>query len=195
MSAGSSEFIRRHRWACLAAVAILAAATWFLWPIAGGGSGDVAAVGDDTFMPVSPALGRQLRDRGRGLVEMTPAQDWCALADGLPASDLADVDLLVIGVAERGDCAGDPVRAVLGELDDRGIEPVVVVLPGELTPTSDVRLVLTETLLGPPGELTMPCEWWDDCLPEGAVQVRSAGGDLTDIGTDRVARMIAAAIG
>ncbi len=166
-----------------------------MWPIVGGGSGNVVAVGGDSFSTVGPALGRQLRDRGRGFAELAPAPDWCALADGLPAADLSDVEVMVIAVPERGECTGDPVGAVLGELDDRGIDPVVVVLPGELPPTTDVWLVLTESLLGPPGEVMMPCEWWDDCPPEGAVQVRSASGALSDVGADRVARMIAAAIG
>jgi len=162
----------------------------------GGGSSDVAAVGDDSFADVRPALGSQLRDRGRGFVDLAPVQDWCGLAAGLPGTEIADaVDLLVIAVAERGECTADPVAAVLGHLERRGIEPVVVVLPGQQPPTVDVWLVLTQQLLGAPDVTNMPCQWWDDCAAEGTVQVRSAAGDLSAAGADRVARMVAAAIG
>lgn len=196
MSAGSLAFIGRHRGAGLAAVAILAAGTWFLWPAVSSDAGDVAAIGDDTFAEVGPALGRELRDRGRGFEELVAVQDWCDLAATLPAADLAvGVDVLVIAVAERGNCADDPVAAVLGQLDQRDLEPVLVVYPGQQPPATDVRLVLTEQLLGVPGTTEMPCQWWDDCPPSGTVAVRSAAGDLTEAGADRTARMVAAVIG
>jgi len=162
----------------------------------GGGSGGVAAIGDDSFAVVGPALGSQLRDRGHGFVDLAPVQDWCDLATALPGTALADaVDVLVIAVADRGDCAADPVAAVLEQLDERGLEPVVVVFPGEEPPASDVRSVLTQQLLGAPGETDMPCQWWDDCPVGGTVQVRSADDDLSAVGADRIARMVAAVIG
>jgi hypothetical protein len=38
----------------------------------------------------------------------------------------------------------------------------------------------------------MPCQWWDICTPDGTIAVRTANGDLTAEGGDRVARMIVA---
>ena len=41
----------------------------------------------------------------------------------------------------------------------------------------------------------MSCQWWEDCPQSGRVDVRIADGSLTDLGADRVARMVASAIG
>lgn len=186
----------RRPWLIVAGVALVAVAAWYLWPVTGGGSGDVAAVGDETFQSVDAPLGRQVRDRGRGYHSLPSVADWCQLAQQLPTTVLADdVDVLVIAVEQVGTCATDPVAAVLAQLDDRGIEPVLVAYPGSTATEVDARIVLTEQLLGGPEQLTAACQWWDDCPAEGSVQVRSAPGELTDVGADRVARMVAATIG
>ncbi len=52
------------------------------------------------------------------------------------------------------------------------------------------------TLLGgSAAPASMPCQWWDDCRPDGTVEVRtSPGGALTPAGSQRVARVVVGAI-
>ena len=163
------------------------------------GVDDVRLLGSIDPLPVDgfgQALGTHVRDRGHGFVELAPATDMCGVASGLADIEVPDgTDFLVIAVAERGGCVDDPMASVLEQLDQRGVEPVLVVFPGQGRPAANVRMVLAEQLVGAPGEQNMGCQWWDDCPASGVVQVRSASGDLTAVGADRVARMIAATIG
>ena len=76
---------------------------------------------------------------------------------------------------------------------------VVVVQPGDVTtPASlsgvDTVLVEPARLLGSPGTLEQPCQWWDDCPPSGQVVVRDETGALTLAGATRVARMTTTAL-
>ena len=52
------------------------------------------------------------------------------------------------------------------------------------------------TLLGgAAAPAAMRCQWWDDCRPDGTVQVRQAdGGPLTDAGDQRFARVVVGVI-
>lgn len=196
MLAEAKALIGRHRRAVLATGVTLVAGTWFLWPAIDAGSADVAVIADGSIDEFGNALGTHVRDRGHGFVKLPALTDMCGLAAGLPSIKMSDaIDTLVIAVAERGSCADDPLVSVLGQLDQRGIDPVVVVFPGQANPANDVRMVLAQQLIGAPGEANMPCEWWDDCPAGGVVQVRSASGEVTAVGADRVARMVAATIG
>lgn len=196
MLADAKALIGRHRRAVLAAGIAMAAGIWFLWPAIAGGAGDVAVIADGSVDEFGQALGTHVRDRGHGFVELAAVTDMCGLAAGLHGMEMSDaIDTLVIAVAERGSCLDDPLTSVLGQLDQRGIEAVVVVFPGQDSPAADVRMVLAEQLIGAPDEPSMPCEWWDECPVDGVVQVRSAGGEVTAVGADRMARMVAATIG
>ena len=53
----------------------------------------------------------------------------------------------------------------------------------------DADVVEPARLLGAPGTLEQPCQWWDDCPPSGQVVVRDETGALTLAGATRVARM------
>ena len=58
----------------------------------------------------------------------------------------------------------------------------------------DVDVVDAARLVGGPGPAVLPCEWWEDRCPPAGAQVRAADGRLTDLGAERVARMVAAAV-
>ena len=62
-----------------------------------------------------------------------------------------------------------------------GLDGVTVVDPSHLLVTDD-------------GGVTAPCQWWDDCPPDGFVVIRDRAGSLTGAGRERVARAVAAAI-
>ena len=185
-----------RRWWPAAVVATAAAVGWYAWPVVSGQHGDVAMVTDGAHALVAPHVVSEVRDRGRDITDLGEVANWCALAEAAPDLPIADdVEMLVVAVTDRGDCAGDPIAAVVATLDDRSVAAVIVVPPGQQAPNVDARMVPVESLLGPPSALTAECEWWDVCVPGETVTVRSADGQLTDVGANRIARMVAATIG
>lgn len=178
----------------LASVAMVAiAAAWYLWPAVSAARGDVAVVTDATFDGIAAHLREELRVRGRELAEVEVAADWCEVAEQVTTRPL-DAAFVVIAIQERGSCPGDPLEQVVATLLAAGVDPVLVVPPGSPNPAVEVRIVPVQALIGTPGTLTMPCEWWDDCSL-GSVPVRLDSGDFTDAAADRIARMVAATIG
>lgn len=190
----SSTAVRARIVIC--ALAIVAAATWYIWPYIAGDSSTVAAVGDERLLAARDDVSFRVRDLGRDFIWVGEASSWCEVAASLDEqrSTLDHTAFVVIGVDTLGSCAGDPVAATLELLERIGVDPVVLVPPGAQSPAGSTRVVLIETLLGPPDTATMPCERWDPCS-EGSVTVRDESGLLTDAGSDRLARMIAATIG
>jgi hypothetical protein len=183
----------------------LGATVWMVIP-AVADRGDVALVGDRSTATTFPEMVTQIRDSGRQASAAVVAASPCAVADELADADLEPgVDVVVIAVGPH-DCGADPVLAAVDVARDRGLEPVVVRLPETDRPDVDATVVDTEVLLGAAGVTSRPCEWWDRVEPFGAtgplpcntdnlVVVRFADGSLTDDGIQRVARMVAAAIG
>jgi hypothetical protein len=196
VSDNAANAVMRHRTLIGLIAIILAAATWYLWPLLSATHGDVAWIGDSGLQPAGDDLRVEVRDKGRNIVALGQVSDWCALAASLPSIKLpAHVGFVVIGLAEVGPCSGDPVGIALGELRRKGVAPVLVVYPGRSAVASGVRLVTSETLLGPPGTTARPCQWWDDCPSSGSIDVRLADGSLNAAGFNRIARMVAATIG
>lgn len=188
--------LRHRRSAIIAVVLLVAAVGWYAWPGISGDHGDVVVITDADHAAVTPHLVAEVRDRGRDVTALGEVDDWCSLAVEVPTLPLSDdVDVLVVAITERGDCAGDPMAAVVDALDRRSVAAVIVVPPGQSAPAVDARTVPVLELLGPPSATTVECEWWDECAPGESVRVRSAAGQLTDAGADRIARMVAATIG
>lgn len=186
---------RSGQWALLAVVGI-GAATWYLWPSAVNGSTDVAALGSSEFAAGSDELEFHIRVRGRGFEWLGEAGSWCDVARLLGDGPLDDsVGVLAVGVDTIGNCTGDPVGTSRDLLAEQGIDLLAVALPGNATEVPvDVETVNTVTLIGVNGILTMPCEAWDECAPGEVITVRSPAGELTSDASERIARMVAAAI-
>lgn len=185
-----------------AVVAVIAGTVWYAWPSIGGDPRTVAVITDEVLLDAVPHLDKEIRERGREVVALSPILDWCTLASAVGDIELDDdIRFLVLALTERGDCSDDPVAEVLETLDAAGVDPVVVILPGghlDTEPTSlppDVRTAVMEHLLGGPEQVNMPCEWWDDCPDDGVVPVRAGDGGLTDAGLDRIARVVASIVG
>ncbi len=184
---------RRVVLALVGTAVVTIGAAWYLWPSVSGADGDVAVVTDSAFDDIVPHLREELRVRGRELASADVAGDWCELAERVAARP-PDSGLFVIAIEARGSCQGDPVEQVVAALAVAGVDPVLVVPPGSAAPKVEVRVVPVEQLVGAPGTLSLPCEWWDDCS-FGYVRVRLASGAFTDAAADRIARMVAATIG
>lgn len=197
-------WLLRHRRVVVAAASGVVVVSWMTLPALRSG-GDVVVVGSESSSALFPAVLGQLRETGRDAVSLV-VDDPCGATSAFDGTDLRrSIDIAVI-VVEPGDCSAAAATAGIAAAEDRGLQPIVVLLPGADAVESGVAVVDTEMLLGPPGELTQPCEWWDrpdalawsaarPCRDDDTVLVRTADGGLTVDGMQRVARMLAVAIG
>jgi len=107
---------------------------------------------------------------------------------------------VIVSAVEEGTCGTAPEELRRAAAEAAGTaRTVVVVQPGDVTTPAalsgvDAVLVEPARLLGPPGTLEQPCQWWDDCPPSGQIAVRDETGGLSFAGTTRVARMTTAAL-
>ena len=182
-------------WLAALGVGLAAAATWYLLPVFSGHHGDVAVYGGGTIESSMGVLSYQLHDRGRDVEWIDAGSTWCELAEIELAVD--EVDVVVLAPEALGSCDGDPVADTLSRLRTE-VDVVVVPIAGAAaalnsTGTGEVTVVDPSVLLGTGDTTTMPCEWWDNCV--GTIGVRGEGGDLTEAGQERIARMVSAAIG
>ncbi|MEX1104948.1 MAG: hypothetical protein WEB78_02010 [Ilumatobacteraceae bacterium] len=203
----SADVNARHRIGRGAALSLGAAVVgviWWQWPALAGHRDrtDVVVIADDFLVPGIGALEAGIRTTGRA-VEVTSPRGWCdpAVVSGVPG--VVDANGAVV-LAYGGD---EPCEllATIESLDD-SVETVVVVRqPGATWPdgidVSGAVLVEPERLVGS-GEAStvLVCEWWDavwlqPCGVDGAAPVTDASGALTEFGYDRLARMVAGALG
>jgi hypothetical protein len=195
---------RMGRGAALSLGATALGVLWWQWPVMAGHRDrtDVVVVGDAFLERASGALERQIRDTGRA-VEVTAPRGWC---DPAVVSGVADVvhPSGAVVVSYGGDEACD-LAGVVDRLRDDVATVVVVRQPGVAWPDgladSGAVLVEPERLVGSGApDTVLGCEWWDavwlqPCGIDGAVPVTDGSGALTDLGLDRLARMVAGAIG
>ncbi len=180
----------------IVAATSVVAVGWYLWPAVQNDHSAVAVITDGSWSAITDHVTTEVRVRGRAVSDLGTVSDWCALAASVPSLTIdADVGFVVIAIDTRGDCAGDPEVAALRAISDRSLAPVVVLDAAASAPSADVRTVPIEQLLGSADTRAMSCQWWEDCPQSGRVDVRNADGSLTDLGADRVARMVASAIG
>jgi hypothetical protein len=187
----------------LVAVAV-AMLVWWAWPTWSGRDGDldVLVAGDELLTDAQRSI--ELRVREEGLtVDWSTASgvsgDWCddpaALAAEVDRLDPRHVVVSFAGGADDTTC----VQGVLDALDERHV--VLVSQPGDGvdivglgdSTSASVDVLDPTRLIGGPDAPVQPCQWWEEC-PPGGVRVRDVDGRLTDIGGERLARMIAASL-
>jgi hypothetical protein len=194
------------------AVAVVAILAW-LWPgiARDGGDVDVLVVGDGAVATGSDAIQRSLRERGLR-TEVATVSTPCAAAPVLEDTKASVVVLSFL--RSGGGCAnGDDTLQAWDEARRAAPDARVVLLvqPGPapagqdadvraaidaLEPRRDVIVANAATLLGETAgsPARMPCEWWDDCEPDGFTTVRQPDGSLGPAGDQRLARVLVGAM-
>jgi hypothetical protein len=177
-------------WVLVAVVAGL----WWLWPTLIGADDDVDVLvfGDGMLADARRSIELRVREAGF-TVEWHEATDLCDDMGVLTTLIETNPGHVVVALDDRPACAEAVITA------KRGIERLAVVAGGGRDPaaleTAGFAVVDATRLIGAPGgQVTMPCEWWEQsCPPEGIV-VRNADGSLTEAGGGRLARVLAAAL-
>jgi hypothetical protein len=188
--------------AIVGTAAVVAVLVWWAWPTWSGRDGDldVLVAGDEMLTDAQRSIDLRVREEGLTVAWSTvsnASSDWCddpgALAAEVDRLDPRHVVVSFAGGADDATCVGD----VLDALDGR--HAVLVTQPGDdldLLGTGEsgsVDVLDPTRLIGGPDATVEPCQWWEEC-PPGGVQVRAVDGRLTDIGGERLARMIAASL-
>lgn len=198
----SGEQGRRWRIGAVVAVAAIGLAWWW-WPTFTGQAGgtDVVIVGDQFLTTSEREVTYRIHEDGFSIEWSPEIADWCDASAAVTRA-IADHDPthVVVSALADGTCGtpGPELRRAVADAAD-GTRLVVVVQPGDGAIAEDFAgtgavVVEPQRLLGLPGELEQPCQWWDTCQPNGLVTVRDASGALTPEGTTRVARMIVPAL-
>jgi hypothetical protein len=194
--------IMRRRPSLWGALAVFGVLGWWWWPslVDRGPTNDVLIIGDGDLTESSEPVVRRIRERGLSVVENSSFGSWCEAADALPRL-LDDVRPATVIVSFRtdGGC-GDSVSRSVDAIADR--RAVLVVQPGvgrqdESLYNAIYGLVADNIAIADPTRLlgdelatNVTCQWWDDCLPDGSVEVRDTTGTLTSAGAERIARVI-----
>jgi hypothetical protein len=179
-------------------LAVVTALVWWQWPTIAGHDTrtDVVLITDGFLAPTQLPVTNRIHEDGRSLRWDEGATSWCDAPDAVSrAVEQFDPTAVVLSFSDATGCdataVADAVRAANGH------SVVIVAQPGGsgvestgdragatlIDPTRYIGDQLTAT--------TMPCQWWDICT-DGEVPVRTADGQLTAEGSDRVARMIVA---
>lgn len=189
----------------LGAAAVIAV-LWWWWPTLARDPErtDVLVVGDGQLAQARDPIERRLRERGLSVAWRDAGGTWCEAVEVATAARAElEPDVVVLSVRDDASACAELVelhKAALGEL-------VLVIQPGppgEGQPvevqqrlraiTAGAVLADPTNLLGTEGARRLPCQWWDDCEPDGTVSVRDDSGSLTPAGGERVARVIAAVV-
>jgi hypothetical protein len=193
---------RRVRAVAIGVVALVVIGWWW-WPtFSGQASGtDVVIVGDPFLASAEQELTHRIHEDGFSLAWAPGVATWCELPAAVEVAVAADEPThVIVSAVEEGECGTAPeeLRRAVAEAAGAA-RTVVVVQPGDVTTAAslsgvDAVVVEPARLLGPPGTLEQPCQWWDDCPPTGQIAVRDETGGLSFAGTTRVARMTTTAL-
>ena len=179
-------------------LAIVAALVWWQWPTIAGHDGrtDVVLISDGFLTSKQLPVSNRIHEDGRSLRwDEGAATSWCNAADAVSrAVDEFDPAAVVLSFSDATGCDATAVTDAVQAA--RGHSVVIVTQPGgsgvETAGAHGAALVDPTRYIGDQLAATsMPCQWWDICA-DGEVQVRTADGQLTSEGSDRVARMIVA---
>jgi hypothetical protein len=202
----------------LAVVAVVATAV-YLWPTVGRSPDriDVVVAGDGFVQQGQEALERRFRERGLSVTSFVAgSSSLCEDRDELERVVRRDRPAVVVLSFQRSESGCDAAAAgaepTLATYEEvlRGLGRSRVILglqPGaqdeavqnaylELRARRVASVADPSTLLGgAAAPAVMRCQWWDDCRPDGTVEVRQGdGGPLTDAGDQRFARVVVGVI-
>ncbi len=174
-------------------VAVVAVVAWW-WPSIFPPTDteiDVRFVSDGFLVGYERPIGDRVHESGRS-TSWLEGVDVCD-----PSTDLLGqpgAQVLVVTGAGINACVN-----MLTDATNHAARLIVISQPGvtDLSSLPDgVHIVDPERLIGVAGSgVSMPCQWWEEasCV-DGVVTVRNPDGSLTVEGSDRIARMVVAAL-
>ena len=179
-------------------VAIVAALVWWQWPTIAGHDKrtDVVLLTDGFLTSTELPVDNRIHEDGRSLKWDASATSWCNAADAVHrAVDEFDPAAIVLSFSDATGCDATALTNAVHAANGHSV--LIVAQPGRsgieaTTDRAGATLIDPTRYIG--DQLTstsLPCQWWETCT-DGAVEVRTADGDLTPEGTDRVARLIVA---
>ncbi len=189
---------RRPLSAILVTVAVVlaagAVALWWAWPNISGESDqlDVLVVADGFDPEARRPIELRVRELGKSISWLRVGSDRCESAARVVASvEQRSPDIVIVAAPPEGDCLTDAVAEV------GGVTRVAVVpagtSAGSAAAIDGFHVVDPIALVGASGApVSMPCQWWEACPPDGQVVVRDVAGALTDAGHERLARAVVA---
>ena len=180
-------------------VAIGFALVWWQWPTITGHDKrtDVVLITDGFLTSTQLPVTNRIHEDGRSLRWEEGTTSWCNAADAVSrAVDEFDPVALVLSFSDTTGCDATALTRAVHAANGHSV--VIVAQPGRsgIEPTTDrsgATVIDPTRFIG--DELiatSLPCQWWEMCSADGTIAVRTADGDLTAEGVDRVARMIVA---
>jgi hypothetical protein len=180
-------------------VAAIAALVWWQWPTISGQDArtDVVLLTDGFLTSTERPVTYRIHEDGRSLAWDRQATSWCDAANAVRRVEAdSDPAAIVLSFADATGCDAnavtDAVRAA------RGHTVLIVSQPGRsgveaAADRAGATLIDPARFIGDqPTATALPCQWWESCTADGTIAVRTADGQLTAEGGDRVARMIVA---
>ena len=200
-SLGHAFATPQRRRVAIIAIVIVAVLGWWWYPTFSGESSktDVAIVGDSFVWSAEREITYRVHEDGFSLAWAPQGTGWCDAPTAVHDILAADhPSIVVVSFAEEGTCDTDPVVLRAQVADAVGSARLVVVANPATEATSPVPkhavVVSPSRLLGPDGTIDRSCLWWDNCRPDGRIDVRGSDDTLTPAGQTRVARMIVTAL-
>ena len=179
-------------------LAIVGALVWWQWPTLAGHDKrtDVVLLTDGFLTSTELPVDNRIHEDGRSLKWDSAATSWCNAADAVRrAVDEFDPAAIVLSFSDATGCDASALTDAVHAANGHSV--LIVAQPGRsgIEATSDragAKLIDPTRYIGDQLTATsLPCQWWETCT-DGSVAVRTADGDLTPEGTDRVARLIVA---
>jgi hypothetical protein len=180
-------------------LAVVAALVWWQWPTIAGHDKrtDVVLLTDGFLTSTERPVTNRIHEDGRSLRWDGGATSWCDAADAVRrAVDQFDPAALVLSFSDATGCDATALTNAVHEA--KGHSVLIVAQPGRsgietATDGTGATLIDPTRFIGDQVTATsMPCQWWETCTADGTIAVRTADGELTAEGGDRVARMIVA---
>ncbi len=188
---------------------VLALIVWW-WPSLtdAGDAVNVMLAGDPEVVAESNPIIRRLRERGLSVEVRDDWATWCDASAALgPRLAEIDAEAIVLSFRSAVGCGGGVIADLTSAAAAEDI-PLIVLRPGqgsldievdsaiaELDAADQVTVADAARLLGDDSQVErMPCQWWDDCEPDGMIAVRDAQGALTAAGLERMARVLVAVV-
>ena len=182
----------------ISVLAIIAALVWWQWPTIDRHDKrtDVVLLSDRFLTSTELPVVNRIHEDGRSLRWGHGATSWCTAADAVrQAVDEFDPAAIVLSFSDAAGCGATAVTEAVRAANGHSV--LIVAQPGRsgVEATSDragATLIDPTRYIGDQLTATsLPCQWWETCI-DGTVAVRTADGDLTPEGSDRVARLIVA---